>query len=227
MKKRKRNQGIQFFRLLLFLGIVAFHCGLPGSQMLWGGVEAFFVLSAYFMTKKLSSKPTGNLNMLSEIRARAYRLYPFYLVFLFVVAATIFLSKHISIMQDLLVHILFLQNFSWMFSGYSSPLQLATAHTWTLAIEVWLFLLWLVAFKLLKCMKMRNMWNYILIVCAILYRTVATMGGADIYQISLMPLAHADAFAIGSLMALRAAPKEEKSVRRIRPYIFVIGGACS
>lgn len=33
----KRYNGIQILRAVVFVGIVAFHSGVPGSQMLWGG----------------------------------------------------------------------------------------------------------------------------------------------------------------------------------------------
>ena len=33
----KKINGIQILRAVLFTGIVAFHSGVPGSQMLWGG----------------------------------------------------------------------------------------------------------------------------------------------------------------------------------------------
>lgn len=32
-----RYNGIQILRAVLFIGIVAFHSGVSGSQMLWGG----------------------------------------------------------------------------------------------------------------------------------------------------------------------------------------------
>ena len=190
-----------------------------------GRGRGIFCLKRLFYDKKTIFETAGDFRVLSEIRARACRLYPFYLAFLLTVAAKMFQSKHLAVVQDFVVHILFLQDFYWISSGYQSALQFTTAHTWTLAIEVWLFLLWLAAFKLLKSTKLRYIWNYALIVCAILYRTVTTVGGADIYMISLMPIAHADAFAVGSLMALSASRKEGKNpLRRARPYIFIIGG---
>lgn len=38
---KRRYDGIQILRFVLFVGIVAFHCGVPGSQIMWGGRNIF------------------------------------------------------------------------------------------------------------------------------------------------------------------------------------------
>lgn len=78
----KRYNGIQILRAVLFIGIVAFHSGVPGSQMLWGGVEVFFVISGYFLTKKLSKVPASEIEVIPNIKHRITRLMPVYYLLL-------------------------------------------------------------------------------------------------------------------------------------------------
>lgn len=66
----------------MFIGIVAFHSGVPGSQMLWGGVEVFFVISGYFLTKKLSKVPASEIEVIPNIKHRITRLMPVYYLLL-------------------------------------------------------------------------------------------------------------------------------------------------
>lgn len=103
---------------------------------------------------------------------------------------------------DLLIHGLFSQNINWMITGYKSALVQFTAHTWMLSIEVYLFVVWLLAFKLFKTARSKKIFNVGCIVCAIAWRTVITVTIGDPMITLLCPVAHMDAFAIGSLMAL-------------------------
>lgn len=77
---KQKSNSIQVLRAVLFFGILAFHAGIPGSQILWGGVECFFVLSAYFLTKKLSKTPAQEIKVIPQIKHRLSRLYPVYLL---------------------------------------------------------------------------------------------------------------------------------------------------
>lgn len=120
---------------------------------------------------------------------------------------------------DLVVHGIFSQNFYWMITGYRSDLSVFTAHTWTLSIEFWLFLVWLVAFRFAKSDKARVFFNIISIVCAIAWRMVAVVWIQDVMITSLCPIAHMDAFALGSLMALY-----EKNKTKQNPWVFIGAG---
>lgn len=78
--KGKKIYGVQILRLACFLFIVAFHAGINGSQIFWGGIEVFFVISSYFLTKKLVKPENKNYNVLYEVKHRVSRLAPIYLV---------------------------------------------------------------------------------------------------------------------------------------------------
>lgn len=215
----KRYDNIQILRAVLFIGIAAFHSGVPGSQILWGGVEIFFVISSYFLTKKLSKVSVGEIELIPNITHRITRLMPvYYLVLIGVVLVVVILKQTVPI-GDLLIHGLFSQNINWMFTGYKSALVRFTAHTWTLSIEVYLFVVWLLAFKLLKTVYSRQIFNAASIVGAVAWRTITVVAIGDPMITSLCPVAHMDAFGIGSLMAL----SEKEQSKKGGPLNWILG----
>jgi peptidoglycan/LPS O-acetylase OafA/YrhL len=168
-----------------------------------GGVEAFFVISSFFLVRKYWRNDA--ISVKQQFRHRIARLYPPYIAVLIVAALYALLMKAIPF--DLVTHLLSAQNYQWMITGYQSAMQPMTAHTWTLSIEVWGGLLWLLLLKYLSKNSFKNAMFGLLIV-GILYRVATIMCGADVWVVSLCPVAHFDAFASGSLVAI--AFKEKK-----------------
>ena len=204
--------GIQVLRAILFIAIVAFHCDLAGSSIFWGGIEIFFVISAFFFTRKIIRT---DYKPLFEIRRRIFRLYPVYICTLIFCLTGVFFLENIFAIKDFGIHLLFSQNINWMKTGYKSDLVRFTAHTWTLSIEIWCFLLYVFAFKLCKNNTSKIILNVVAIFCAVLWRTVLTLTIADEIFISVCPLAHIDAFAIGSLLALLEAREFSEKKKNI------------
>ena len=194
---KKYYPSIQVLRGVLFLLILAFHCGAPFASFGWGGVEAFFVISAFFLVKKYWG--TDELNVKKQFVHRITRLYPPYVVVLMIAALYALLTKVIPF--DLVTHLLSGQNFQWMITGYKSSMQPMSAHTWTLSIEVWTGLVWLLLLRYLN-QKQFKYSMYGMLLTVILYRTLAVIFGCDVYIVSLCPIAHFDAFACGSLLAM-------------------------
>jgi len=189
--------GIQVLRGVLFLLILAFHCNAPYANLAWGGVEAFFVLSSFFVVKKYYG--CNDVSIREQFKRRLWRLYPPYLVVIFLAAIYALLRR--AIPWDIIIHLTSTQNFVWMFTGYTSPMQGMTSHTWTLSIEVWTGLLWLVMLKKLSKKQFRAaMW--IAWGAAAIYRIVTLVTGCNIYVMSIFPLAQFDGFACGSLLAI-------------------------
>lgn len=211
MQTVRKNNGIQILRGILFFGITAFHFGLPGSQILWGGVETFFTLSSFFLTKKLLKIQPAQISIGREMIHRVARLYPVYFFVLLSSLCIVWQENHVIAAREFAAHSLFLQNFDWMITGYGSAFQSFTAHTWTLGIEIWLFLIWVIAFHFIKNFKGRAVFNGSMIFLAVGYRIITTILVRDAMIISLFPLAHADAFSIGSLMALKEEYRRERN----------------
>ena len=173
-----------------------------------GGVEAFFVISAFFLVRKYWG--SESLNVKDQFKHRITRLYPPYVAVLVLAAMYALLMK--SIPYDVITHLLSAQNFQWMITGYKSAMQPMTAHTWTLSIEVWGGLVWLLLLRWLSKEQFKST-MFAMLGVGIFYRTVTVLAGADVWVISLCPLAHFDAFACGSLLVISA--RENKANRKV------------
>lgn len=163
------------------------------------------------MTKKLSKVPASEIEVIPNIKHRIARLVPVYYLLLVGAFFVVSILKRTVPIGDLLIHGLFSQNINWMITGYKSALVQFTAHTWTLSIEVYLFIVWLLAFKLLKTVRLRQFFNVVSILCAVAWRTITTVIIGNPMITSLCPVAHMDAFAIGSLMALSEKEQSKKA----------------
>lgn len=98
-----------------------------------------------------------------------------------------------------------------MFSkGYIAYVNDYTAHTWTLSIEIYLFLIWVIAFKLIKGNKNRLVFNLFAIISAIGWRVLTVLLLKDALITSVFFIAHMDAFALGSILALLELNKTTK-----------------
>ncbi len=194
---KKYYPSIQILRGFLFILICAFHCGVPFTDLCWGGIEAFFVISAFFLVKKYYGN--NELSVKKQFMHRICRLYPPYIVVLIIATLYALLAKQVPF--DFIIHLLSGQNFMWMKTGYLSSMKPMTAHTWTLSIEVYTGLVWILLLRFLN-KKQFKIIMYGMIILGILYRTLTIIQGCNVYVISLCPLAHFDAFALGSLLAI-------------------------
>ena len=167
---KKYDPNVQVLRGALFLFVLAFHCGVPYASLGWAGVEAFFVISAFFLVRKLWDMETVNVK--EQFVHRIRRLYPPYIAVLIVAATYALLAKRLP--YDAVPHLFSVQNFLWMFTGYSSPMQPMTAHTWTLSIEIWGGLLLLLALKYFTKNQFKTA-MYIMLVLGITYRTILSL----------------------------------------------------
>lgn len=199
---KKIFPSIQVLRGVMFLAILAFHCGVPYAEFGWGGVEAFFVISAFFLVRKHWGGYT--LEVKNQFKHRIARLYPPYIAVLMVASLYVLLKR--AIPYDAATHLLSAQNFQWMITGYKSPMQPMTAHTWTLSIEVWCGIVWLFLLKLLSG-KQFKIAMYAMLAVGIGFRLLMIIAGASVWVISLCPIAHFDAFACGSLLAIGVQSK--------------------
>lgn len=187
-----------------------------------GGVETFFVLSSFFLVNKYWG--TDNLNVSSQFKHRIIRLYPPYVAVVVMAAIYALLRKKIPF--DLVPHLLSAQNFYWMITGYQSAMQPMTAHTWTLSIEVFAGLVWLLIIKQLSKKEFKNA-MYWMIILAILYRSITIILGCNSWIVSLCPIAHFDAFACGSLLAIKTKYRNPNTKTGIGLVIVGILGILS
>jgi len=133
-------------RALAILLVVVFHArtrdlGLTGGFL---GVDVFFVLSGYLITRLLVDEhaQTGSIRLSRFYLRRARRLYPALLLML---AGYLLLAPHIfraipmrEHWRDAAVSAFYLSDYAGAFFGI--PLRIG--HTWTLAVEEHFYLLW-------------------------------------------------------------------------------------
>ena len=128
-------------RALAVLAVLAFHVRVPGFQGGFLGVDLFFVLSGFLITKLLMKEYecTGGIQLRRFYLRRALRLSPtlLTLVAIFLVVAPV-LWPEISAWREAAWSVLYLSDYSRAIMG--EPLVLS--HTWSLAVEEHFYLLW-------------------------------------------------------------------------------------
>ncbi len=144
------------------------------------------------------------LNVSSQFKHRVARLYPPYMAVLLVALLIAFVK---DFPYDFIAHLLSAQNILWMVTDYKSPMQPLTAHTWTLSIEVWTGLAWLFLLKFSSKEWFRKI-MFVMLAIGAAYRTITIACGASAFVVSLCPIAHFDAFACGSILAVLFKERE-------------------
>src|SRR4051812_28515795 len=149
---------IDVLRSIAVLGVVFFHAGFHTALGGYVGVDVFFVISGYLITKKIQEEiALGDFSFRNFYENRARRLFPA----LFVTVLVTFLFSSLLLAAD---HFkLFAQSamwtalsgsniFFWIDSGYwatDSRLK-PLLHTWSLSAEEQFYLFWPLALYFLS-----------------------------------------------------------------------------
>lgn len=137
-----RILGLDGLRALSVLAVFCTHTGLTPVTGGFVGVDVFFVLSGFLITRLLAAEfnSRGTISFSSFYLRRARRLYPALLLMVFGVFVYFleFPEKHDPV-QEIFPALFYYMNWVRAFRGYDAFL---TAHTWTLAIEEQFYLLW-------------------------------------------------------------------------------------
>lgn len=149
---------INFLRALAVVGVVIFHFYPGVFAGGFAGVDVFFVISGYLMTRIImDSLHDGSFTFKNFYVKRFQRLYPALLV----MCAALFFSSllildHESIKQiseQIISTLLFVSNlYFWQEAGYFSPEahNIWLLHTWSLSVEWQFYLLYPVLLFLLS-----------------------------------------------------------------------------
>ena len=137
-------------RAVAVLAVLFFHAGVPGFRGGFVGVDVFFVISGYLITRLILGELEADRFRFSRFYGRrARRLFPAMFVTLgatFVAGLFILSPSHLEEASLSLVHALFsLSNvLFWSLSGYFDTASAAKPllHTWSLAVEEQFYLLW-------------------------------------------------------------------------------------
>lgn len=136
---------IAFLRAIAVLSVVLYHLGLPYLRDGYIGVDIFFVLSGYLMTKIILERmDQGNFSLIDFYRRRLVRILPALLVvivFFFILLYFILGIKLYDYSRFALSSSIFVSNiYYYLSSGYFQPASQLNflLHTWSLSIE-WQF----------------------------------------------------------------------------------------
>ncbi len=141
---------IEGMRSLAVLVVLLFHLDTPGFDGGFLGVDLFFVISGFIISRNILSDVQGGAFSLREFYIRRFRrLFPALLatvLLTLVVAAVILPPVELVITAKSAIYALFsLANiYFWMGSGYfdAAAITKPLLHTWSLSVEEQFYLFW-------------------------------------------------------------------------------------
>jgi len=144
------RSSIDGLRAIAVLSVVLFHCGFARFSGGYVGVDIFFVISGYLITRKIHLEIVeNNFSFLAFYLARMRRLFPALLATVTVTmlgGTLIFTPEHFSALaQSAIYSILAASNvYFWSQTGYwdlQSNLK-PLLHIWSLSVEEQFYLVW-------------------------------------------------------------------------------------
>jgi peptidoglycan/LPS O-acetylase OafA/YrhL len=191
----------------------------------WTGVELFFVLSGFLITRILLDARDRPRYFRDFYVRRTLRIFPIYYVFLlFVVVFSRVLHGSSGRLEDLPWYMTYLQSIPMMQKEFKDGLPWS-AHTWTLAIEEQFYWFWPVLVYLVRGRAL----PYVLgLVCAsaLVARIVLTSLSSNPYCMQAILPVQVDSLSAGALLAYAVhtgvAPR---TLRRIALACVLIGGS--
>lgn len=194
---KRRNARIQYLRGILFLAVLGFHCVVPGFDFGWAGVQVFFVISSFFIVMKYSVRE--EISCLESIKDRIKKIYRPYLLVVLLSIGFGFYHYRILPVKDIISHVLLVQNLQWIFLPYNQQFQMYTQHLWTMCMEMWIGCSIIILLKKSKRPAMSKI-AYVLIIIAVLYRSIMILCNSRTEVITLCPLTYLDSFGCGILL---------------------------
>lgn len=150
------NPALDGLRALAVLLVMAFHARIEGFGGGFFGVDVFFVLSGFLITRILAEEhaASGTINVASFYLRRLRRLYPALLLLLavYLVAGPLAFPDRQGHARDALVAAAYLSDYGFAFWKVPWVLQ----HTWSLSAEEHFYLVWPLALLLVFRLPRRH-----------------------------------------------------------------------
>ena len=208
--------------LLLHAGFTKV-AGLPIAPGGYVGVDIFFVISGFLVSKIIYDEISGGTYNIAQFYVRRVRrLFPsIYVVYLFCIAASIFLSignDAAEIRNGILSSIFFVSN--WYFSTKAGYFDSATQlnpllHTWSLSIEEQFYVIFPIL--LLAILKLphrgRLLTIFLFTIASLAYSEYLVRHDPDVGYYST--LARAWELSLGALLALSSPPRLSRGLAEL------------
>jgi peptidoglycan/LPS O-acetylase OafA/YrhL len=192
----------------------------------WVGVQLFFVLSGFLITRNLLDSRERPHYFRSFYTRRALRIFPLY--FLTLLVGLVLLPMFVTYSPAALAshqHQVWLWTFT---SNWSQPFGADVSgfsHFWSLAVEEQFYLVW--PFVVLLAAGTRLLWVCVaLVLVALLSRAFMQMSGAKPEMIYMFTYCRMDALAMGAAMAVvsQSAPAMQWITGHSRAVLTVTFG---
>jgi peptidoglycan/LPS O-acetylase OafA/YrhL len=195
-----RVAGIDGLRAVAVIAVVLFHARVIGSELGWAGVELFFVISGFLITRILLELRANPRYLQIFYARRALRILPVY-YFVVLVSVILALGAGASLSSlDLPFYIVYIQNyFPQIPTGMAGGIPL-TSHTWTLAVEEQFYWIWPLVVLLFGPRSLRA----IVIACIIgapVARLAMLLATGNPYTVVATLPAQVDALGVGAALA--------------------------
>jgi len=151
------NPALDGLRAVAVVLVISDHCGVPVFDQGYFGVDLFFVLSGFLITRLLVDEidATGRIELWRFYLRRLLRLAPALLLFL---AAYMLIAPSIWPQFDFLLHLRDAALVGFYLSDYSQAFwhnPKVLIHTWSLSVEEHFYLIWPFAVLLLARIEPR------------------------------------------------------------------------
>lgn len=188
----------------------------------WVGVDIFFCLSAFLVTKLLllEYKKTKNISISDFYTRRALRIYPLY--FLYILVA-VFISYEKTGWDQITLQIMTLFTFTFNYAYiFIFPYAVVLfVHLWTISIEVQFYLIAPHFLKWIIEMPDKTKWKVIsfLLALGLLIRALLIQKMWEYPAVYLLPFSHFESIIGGVIIGLGLI---EKSIKKISEWILLL-----
>lgn len=231
---------IDGLRSIAVISVILYHAQvmLFGRDWFEGGfigVDIFFVISGYLITRVIISEiqTNGSFSFLNFYERRARRILP--MLFVVILVSIPFAwqkllpSDFIDYANSILASVFFGSNFFFYFStteyGADSALLKPFLHTWSLGVEEQFYLLFpIIAIVIFKFARQ----HFLIIIVALSFVSLQFSAHMETINADLnfyLPFSRFWELAVGSLLAYRELSEKKYGSRFIRELLSIIGMA--
>jgi peptidoglycan/LPS O-acetylase OafA/YrhL len=221
---------IDGLRAVAVLPVVLFHSGVGAFAGGFVGVDVFFVISGFLITRIIwSENQAGHFSILRFYERRARRILPALFVVLAVCVAAgsalMLANQFEQFAHSLISALLFSSNiFFWLESGYFAPVIefMPLAHTWSLAVEEQFYIGFPIFIVLARWLRWNIKLVFILSITLLFVVSVHLSYTKPSVAFYLLP-SRAWELMTGALLAVDAVPEIRKRVLREGAALIGLG----